>query len=166
MVVAQFWGFSNDLYTEEAGKRLFPLIMFGVRTAVLVLPFVTLGGYFAIGAGVSLIAVRWVKSLENATDYSLMNTTKHSLFLITSREEKYKAKAAVDTFFHRSGDVLSAILVFVCAAYFALDFENIQNISIIARINLLIILVFILLGALIIREHRKRSRKRSDLTAS
>jgi AAA family ATP:ADP antiporter len=130
---------------------------FGVRTAVLILPFVVLGGYFAIGVGVSLIAVRWIKSLENATDYSLMNTTKHSLFLITSREEKYKAKAAVDTFFHRSGDVLSAILVFVCAAYFALDFENIQNISIIARINVGVILFFILLGALIIREYRKKS---------
>jgi len=32
MVVAQFWGFANDLYTEEAGKRLFPLIMFGDLT--------------------------------------------------------------------------------------------------------------------------------------
>jgi AAA family ATP:ADP antiporter len=127
---------------------------------VLILPFIVLGGYFAIGLGVSLIAVRWIKSLENATDYSLMNTTKHSLFLITSREEKYKAKAAIDTFFHRSGDVLSAILVFACAVFFALDFENIQNISIIARINVGIILVFILLGALIIREHKKRS----DLT--
>lgn len=132
---------------------------FGVRTAVLILPFVVLGGYIAIGAGVSLIIVRWLKSLENATDYSLMNTTKHSLFLITSREEKYKAKAAVDTFFHRSGDVLSAILVFACTTYFALDFKNIQNISIIARINVGIILVFILLGALIIREHRKRHKE-------
>ncbi len=29
MVVAQFWAFANDLYTEEAGKRLFPMIMLG-----------------------------------------------------------------------------------------------------------------------------------------
>ena len=29
LVVAQFWGFANDLYSEEAGKRLFPLIAFG-----------------------------------------------------------------------------------------------------------------------------------------
>ena len=130
---------------------------FGVRTAVLILPCIVLGGYFAIGAGVSLIVVRWLKGLENATDYSLMNTTKHSLFLITSREEKYKAKAAIDTFFHRSGDVLSALLVFVCAAYFAIDFKNIQNISIIAWVNVGIILVFILLGALIIKEHKRRS---------
>jgi AAA family ATP:ADP antiporter len=29
MVVAQFWAFSNDLYTEEQGKRLFPMLGIG-----------------------------------------------------------------------------------------------------------------------------------------
>jgi len=29
MVVAQYWAFANDLYTEEQGKRLFPLIGIG-----------------------------------------------------------------------------------------------------------------------------------------
>jgi AAA family ATP:ADP antiporter len=29
MVIAQFWAFANDLYTEEQGKRLFPLIGVG-----------------------------------------------------------------------------------------------------------------------------------------
>ena len=29
MVIAQFWGFANDLYSPEAGKRLFPLVAFG-----------------------------------------------------------------------------------------------------------------------------------------
>ena len=29
MVVAQFWAFANDIYTEERGKRLFPLIGIG-----------------------------------------------------------------------------------------------------------------------------------------
>jgi ATP/ADP translocase len=83
-----------------------------------------------------------------------MNTTKHALFLITSREEKYKAKAATDTFFHRSGDVLSTFLVLICATFFAID---ITNISIIAKINVVIAVIFILLGVLIAREHKRRS---------
>jgi ATP:ADP antiporter, AAA family len=29
MIVAQFWGFANDLFSEEAGRRLFPLIAIG-----------------------------------------------------------------------------------------------------------------------------------------
>ena len=46
--------------------------------------------------------------LENSTDYSIQNTLRQALFLPTSREAKYKAKAAIDTFFTRGGDVLSA----------------------------------------------------------
>jgi AAA family ATP:ADP antiporter len=49
---------------------------------------------------------------ENATDYSVMNTGRQMLWLPTRREEKYKAKQAIDTFFVRAGDVLSAVLVF------------------------------------------------------
>ena len=29
MVIAQFWAFANDLYTQEQGRRLFPLIGVG-----------------------------------------------------------------------------------------------------------------------------------------
>lgn len=29
MVVAQFWSYANDVYSNEAGKRLFPLVAFG-----------------------------------------------------------------------------------------------------------------------------------------
>ena len=56
----------------------------------------------------SLGLVRWGKTLENATDYSIQNTLRQALFLPTSREAKYKAKAAIDTFFMRFGDVLQA----------------------------------------------------------
>lgn len=127
---------------------------FGIGTAVFILPFIVLGGYFAIGLGVSLVAVRLIKSMENATDYSLMNTTKHSLFLITTREEKYKAKAAIDTFFHRSGDVLTGALVLGSATFFAI---NIRNIDIIAKINVGLAVIFVLLAYLIAREHKRRS---------
>jgi hypothetical protein len=42
-----------------------------------------------------------------------MNTARQLLWLPTSREEKYKAKQAIDTFFVRGGDVLSAGAVYV-----------------------------------------------------
>jgi ATP:ADP antiporter, AAA family len=29
MIVAQFWAFANDVYTEDEGKRLFPIVGFG-----------------------------------------------------------------------------------------------------------------------------------------
>lgn len=92
-------------------SRLFGLI--GVRGALFVLPIISLGGALLIGFWGTLMAIRIAKTAENATDYSLQNTVKQALFLPTSREEKYKAKAAIDTFVVRIGDTLSALLVFV-----------------------------------------------------
>ena len=53
-----------------------------------------------------------LKVADNSLDYSLGNTTKQALWLPTSREAKYKAKQAVDSFFVRAGDVLQAGIVF------------------------------------------------------
>lgn len=68
--------------------------------------------------GASLVVVVWAKALENSTDYSLTNTTRQALFLITSREEKYKAKAAIDAFFQRAGDLGSAALLALATGVF------------------------------------------------
>jgi AAA family ATP:ADP antiporter len=46
-----------------------------------------------------------VKIVQDSTEYSLHNTIQQSLFLRTSRDQKYKAKAAIDTFVVRAGDL-------------------------------------------------------------
>lgn len=127
----------------------------GVRIALLFLPFIALGGYFLITLGASLMLVHWVKVVENGTDYSLMNTTRHSLFLITSREEKYKAKAATDTFFHRAGDVFSALLVFLGTTYFAFKTEGF------AGFNLVLVVIMFFICFLIMKEHKKLSAQKT-----
>jgi AAA family ATP:ADP antiporter len=52
------------------------------------------------------------KVSEKGTDYSLSNTVRNMLFLPCTREEKYSAKQAIDSFFFRMGDVVSAAIVF------------------------------------------------------
>jgi AAA family ATP:ADP antiporter len=128
---------------------------FGVRVAIFFLPALALGGYFFISFGAFLVLVKWVKALENGTDYSLMNTTRHSLFLITSREEKYKAQAVIKTFFHRSGDVLSALIVFLGVTFLALNVEKF------AMFNVVLVVIWVFLGILIFREHKRISEKRA-----
>jgi AAA family ATP:ADP antiporter len=128
-------------------SRIFKTI--GVRGALFVLPVLAFGGYAMVALGATLAAVRWTKAVENATDYSMMNTTRHALFLITSREAKYKAKAAIDTFFHRAGDVLSALVVFLGTGVLAVQIEGF------AAFNLAVVGVWIGLGVLIAREHRR-----------
>jgi AAA family ATP:ADP antiporter len=83
----------------------------GVRGALFILPAIALVNYSVIAVAPLLAVVRITKILENSTDYSIQNTVRHALFLPTSREAKYKAKAAVDTFFARLGDVTSAGVV-------------------------------------------------------
>jgi AAA family ATP:ADP antiporter len=86
---------------------------FGVRWGILILPLVAMGGYATIALLPAMGVVRWAKTAENATDYSLQNTVRNMLFLPTTRQEKYKAKQAIDTFCVRIGDVAAALLVFV-----------------------------------------------------
>jgi len=85
---------------------------FGVRVALLILPVVALAGNISMAFVPLLSFIRGAKIAENSVDYSVQNTTRNSLYLPTSREAKYKAKQANDTFFVRFGDVVSAGMVF------------------------------------------------------
>lgn len=129
-----------------AVSRLLPLI--GVRRALYVLPCISLLTYSTIGLVPLLGLVRWGKTLENATDYSLQNTVRQALFLPTSREAKYKAKAAIDTFFMRFGDVLQAGVVRI-GAQFHLAFSGF------AWVNVGLTLVWLFAVTRLSREHRR-----------
>jgi len=85
------------------------LTMLGIRRALFVMPLVALGGWFALLLFANVTMVRIEKTAENSLDYSLHNTLRQALFLPTSRDAKYKAKAAIDTFVFRMGDVVAGL---------------------------------------------------------
>jgi len=119
----------------------------GVRAALFILPAIALGGYTLIALIPLFAVVQWTKILENSTDYSIQNTTRHALFLPTSREAKYKAKQAIDSFFVRAGDMLQAAVVFV-GTMLALSIRGY------ALVNVVLVVVWIGLAVAIAREHR------------
>jgi ATP:ADP antiporter, AAA family len=88
---------------------------FGVGVGIMVLPIISLTSYSIIVIYPLLQAVFAAKVAENSTDYSLNNTVRNMLFLPCTTEQKYSAKQAIDSFFVRLGDVLSALLVFIGA---------------------------------------------------
>jgi AAA family ATP:ADP antiporter len=112
----------------------------GVRWAVLILPLIALGGYGFLAFYPMLAAVRWAKTAENATDYSLQNTLRHMLFLPTTRDQKYKAKQAIDGFFVRAGDLLQAGTVFAATTWFALSTRGF------ARFNIALVAIWLVLA--------------------
>jgi AAA family ATP:ADP antiporter len=119
----------------------------GVRVALYVLPVMAFGGYAIIAFFPVLALIRAAKIGENSLDYSLNNTVRQALFLPTSRDAKYKAKAAIDTLFVRAGDLSSAGLVFVGTMH-ALQVRDF------ALINMALVLVWILIVIGIGRRHR------------
>jgi AAA family ATP:ADP antiporter len=84
----------------------------GVGRALFVHPLIAATGYLMMLRTPSFDAMRILKTADNAVDYSLGNTTKQALWLPTSRQAKYKAKQAVDSFCVRAGDVIQAGVVY------------------------------------------------------
>ena len=84
-----------------------------VARAVMILPALTFGVYNILIFVPLLNAALAAKVVENSTDYSLHNTVRNMLFLPCTYEQKFAAKQAIDSFFVRMGDVLSATLVFL-----------------------------------------------------
>jgi len=92
-------------------SRVFSKI--GVSRSLLFLPSFVLLGYGASALAPLLGLVAVVKVVQDGTEYSLQNTSQQALFLQTSRDAKYKAKAAIDTLFVRLGDLASTFFVFL-----------------------------------------------------
>jgi len=130
----------------------------GAGKALFFLPVIALGGYSVLAIVPILGLIRIAKIMENSIDYSLQNTARHALFLPTSREAKYKAKSAIDSFFWRAGDVLSGLLVFT-GTQLAL------TVQMFAAANVVFVLVWLGLAAAIVRYGKQQSPSTTRLAA-
>jgi ATP:ADP antiporter, AAA family len=153
--IGEFMG--NYLTWYNAGALVTQLLLVsrilryaGVRTALFFLPCIALAGYSAVAMLPLLGLVRAVKVAENSIDYSLQNTINHALFLPTSREAKYKAKAVVDAFCKRFGDVITAGIVFAATWSGA-------GLRAVCTLSVLLAAIWLWAATRVAREHRKRT---------
>jgi AAA family ATP:ADP antiporter len=128
-------------------SRLFKYL--GVGGSLFVLPAIALGGYGLFALLPALGVIRAAQISVNATDYSLQNTVRRALFLPTSREAKYKALQAIETFFWRAGDLLSAATTFVVVQMLR------QGVRGYALVILGFVVLWILIAAALSRENRR-----------
>jgi len=123
----------------------------GMAGVLFALPVVALGAYGMLATGVTLAVTRWAKTLENATDYSAMNTAKQMLWLPTTPEQKYQGKQAIDTFFVRTGDMISAAVVFVGTEWLALTARGFAGSMVV------FVVLWVAVSLLLLREYRRLS---------
>jgi ATP:ADP antiporter, AAA family len=123
----------------------------GVPKAVMILPVISLVAYNVLTFFPMLTAVMAAKVAENSTDYSLNNTVRNMLFLPCTYEEKFSAKQAIDSFFVRMGDVLSAVLVFIGTAVLTLRPRQF------ALINAIIVFAWLMVAWRVGRQYAVRS---------
>ena len=120
----------------------------GIPWAVMILPMISLTAYNILAFYPAIYAVLAAKVAENSTDYSLNNTVRNMLFLPCTYEQKFAAKQAIDSFFVRMGDVLSAALVFIGTSMLTLHPRGF------AAVNAVIVVAWLILAWQVGRDYR------------
>jgi AAA family ATP:ADP antiporter len=128
----------------------------GVRGAVLVLPVLTMIGYGLVAFIPVFSIIRIVRILENSTDYCLMNTTRHALYLPLSAAKKYEGKTAIEAFFWRFGDLAQAGAIY--AGLHWLDFGIAQF----AMFNMVLSMIWLGIAWRVARHYGARQQVVSD----
>jgi ATP:ADP antiporter, AAA family len=81
---------------------------FGVQVALALLPVVAVVGFAGLAIVGTFAALILFDATFRAVQRGIMRPAYHTLWTVVSREDKYKAKAFVDTFVYRTGDVVGA----------------------------------------------------------
>lgn len=106
----------------------FIMTRFGLTTALTVLPAAILMG----SLGFLALPVLWLGSLLNTVDngfsYSINQSAKETLYVPTTSEEKYKAKAFIDMFVQRFAKALAVVVSLAVTTIFV-EFDSIRYLS-------------------------------------
>ncbi len=103
-----------DLYTQLATLVLQAIVAghlmkrLGVHVTLALLPLTTALGFIGLAIAGSLATLIIFQAAFGAVQRAIMRPARETLFTVVPREDKYKAKAFVDTFVYRGGDVVGA----------------------------------------------------------
>ena len=125
----------------------------GFAAILLILPVIALVSYTTMALLPILIIVKIMKIAENATDYSINNTSRHVLWLPISSALKFRGKPAIDTLYVRIGDGFAALTVLVGVQFLSLATEQFFV------FNVFLVLLWLVAGILLVREHRKATQE-------
>ena len=103
-----------DLWTQIATLVLQAIVAghlmerVGVPVTLALLPVTVALGFLGLAVTASLATLIVFQAAFNAVQRAIMRPARETLFTVVPREDKYKAKAFIDTFVYRGGDVVGA----------------------------------------------------------
>jgi len=80
----------------------------GVSVALALLPITALLGFIGLAIAGSIAALVAFEATFRAVQRGIMRPSRETLFTVVPRADRYKAKAFIDTFVYRAGDVVGA----------------------------------------------------------
>lgn len=80
----------------------------GLSWTLAIIPLFLMIGFLILGLVPSLAVIVVVQVLRRAGNYAVMRPGREMLYVVLSKEEKYKAKNFIDTVIYRGGDAVSA----------------------------------------------------------
>lgn len=80
----------------------------GLAMVLALVPLLLALGFTMLGLAPILAILLIVQVIRRAGNYAIMRPAREMLYVVLSREEKYKAKNFIDTFVYRGGDAVSA----------------------------------------------------------
>ncbi|MCW8890529.1 MAG: MFS transporter [Sedimenticola sp.] len=76
--------------------------------ALALIPLLLAIGFILLGFAPTVALLIVVQVIRRAGNYAIMRPAREMLYVVLSREEKYKAKNVIDTLVYRTGDAVSA----------------------------------------------------------
>lgn len=83
------------------------MLKFGAGVALTALALVTATGFAALAIAPVLAVVIAFQAIKRATEFSLANPARETLFTVVTREQMYKSKSFIDTAVFRGADAAS-----------------------------------------------------------
>ena len=128
---ASVWAITNWV---SMGVQLlltsFVMRRFGIGVALVLLPLSILAVSSGFGLGPTLLFASALNTADNGLSYSINQSAKEALYVPTTKEEKYLAKAFIDMFVQRFAKAVAVGISLGVAAYFP-SFEAVRWLSLI-----------------------------------
>jgi len=131
---------------------------YGLTVALMILPVAILGGSTVFFALPVLWVGSFLNTIDNGFSYSINQSAKEALYVPTTQDEKYKAKAFIDMFVQRLAKAVAVGISLAITTVF-IEFSSLRWLS-------LFTIVIVMIWIIAVRYAGKKFKERASSVSS